>query len=72
MSSKTSSKFNSGMPAILKVISPLFFLILPIIIFTLAKFWVSDYSETVSSWMIIGSYVMGGAILLWVIVRLGF
>ena len=68
----TSSDNKSGLPSLLRVLSPLLFLLLPLVVYILAKYLIADYSEKAAFWTTISSYVLCGAIVFWVLVRIGF
>ncbi|MBN2717177.1 MAG: hypothetical protein JXX14_15095, partial [Deltaproteobacteria bacterium] len=72
MSMGTSSDNKSGLPSLLRVLSPLLFLLIPLVIYILAKYLISDYSEVAAYWTSISAYVASGGIGCWVLVRIGF
>jgi hypothetical protein len=68
----TSSENKSGLPSLLRVLSPLLFLFIPLVIYILATYLIADYSEKAAFWTQITAYVLSGCVVCWVLVRFVF
>lgn len=68
----TTSDRKSGLPSLFRVLSPLLFLLIPLVVLILARFLIADYSDIAAFWTSISAYAIGGIIIVWVLIRSAF